>query len=464
MRKQNKVSANRKRRKTDFLNKVRHSKEKVTKFPQNFIWGVATSATQTEGAVCEDGKGLNIWDAFSSVRGNIGDGTTTSDACGSYYRYGEDIELLKELGVNGYRFSVSWSRVLPEGKGKINQKGLDYYKRLTDELVRAGIQPNITLYHWDLPYELHRLGGWLNRDCADWFAEYASIVYKALADRVPLFATVNEPIATYIGYARKAFAPGFGVESYGRQACHHLLLAHGKAAAAMRAADVAKHAQIGVAVDIWNRVPLNEHSEQDIAKAEYENENAHRAFLYPLLTGKYTDFLPEQMAREGTTPAMQEGDMRLIHTPLDFFGLNVFGRFTVSADENADIETEVKKKGGQYTSSGEYYPAAAYEAAQELRRTYGLRAPIYITENGLGYYGEETLSDGYRTDYIKGFLGEIARANADGCDIRGYYHWSLSDNWEWCAGLKQRFGLTTRNRKRKQSFTAYAKIIANNGF
>ena len=261
----------------------------MIKFPEGFIWGVATSAAQIEGCIQKDGKGLSIWDAFSHIPGNIIDGTTTADACDSYLLYKKDIELMRQIGVNSYRFSVSWPRVLPEGKGKINQKGLDYYKNLVDALLEQGIEPNITLYHWDLPYELHRLGGWLNRDCTDWFADYAELIVKNLGDRVRKFVTVNEPIATYVGYALKSFAPGFGLESYGKQACHNLMVAHGKAVRAIRALHLP--VETGIVVDIWNRVPLDPENENDVKMAERENENAHRYFLNPLLKGDYTDYM-----------------------------------------------------------------------------------------------------------------------------------------------------------------------------
>ncbi len=193
---------------------------------EDFIWGVATAAAQIEGAYDEDGKGLNIWDVFSRIPGTIRNGDRPDTACDSYHKWQEDIALMKEIGVNGYRYSISWARIFPEGKGKINQKGMDYYRRLTDALEEAGIAPNVTLYHWDLPYELQRLGGWLNRDVADWFADYAEAVFKNIPN-AKMFATHNEPIATYVGYALKGFAPGYGLEKYGRQANHNLLLSHG---------------------------------------------------------------------------------------------------------------------------------------------------------------------------------------------------------------------------------------------
>ena len=239
---------------------------------KDFVWGVATAAAQIEGAFNEDGKGLNIWDVFSLIPGTIRNGDRPDVSCDSYHKWKEDVKLLKDLGVNGYRYSVSWSRILPEGKGQINQKGLDYYRRLTDTLAEAGIAPNITLYHWDLPYELERLGGWLNRDVADWFADYADIVFRNIPN-AQMFATHNEPIATYVGYALKGFAPGFGLEKYGRQANHNLLLSHGKAVERFRSSG--NKAKIGIVVDIWNRVPADPYSEADVRLAKEQNGLAH---------------------------------------------------------------------------------------------------------------------------------------------------------------------------------------------
>ena len=444
----------------------------MIKFPEKFIWGVATSAAQIEGCIQKDGKGLSIWDAFSHIPGNITDGTTTADSCNSYLLYKKDIELMQRIGVNSYRFSVSWPRILPEGKGKVNQKGIDYYKNLVDVLLSRGIEPNITLYHWDLPYELHRLGGWLNRDCIEWFADYAELVVKNLGDRVHKFVTVNEPIATYVGYALKSFAPGFGLECYGKQACHNLMVAHGKAVRAIRALHFP--VEVGLVVDIWNRMPLDSANEKDVKLAERENENAHRYFLNPLLKGDYTDYMKEQMEREKTNPDIRSGDMKIISEPLDFWGLNTYGRIVVSSDSKVNVAEEIKRNGGQYLSSGqEFYPQAVYESAKSLREEYGLKIPIYVTENGTGsndeVQGSVPIKDIYRTEYIKGFLREIARANEEGMDIRGYYLWSLIDNFEWCAGNRAKFGIcsvdsVTKERKMKQSAYDYAEIIKNNGF
>lgn len=441
-------------------------------FPKDFIWGVATAAQQIEGAHLEDGRGLSIWDAFSYIPGNIAGGGTPFTACDSYHKFDDDLKLLKELGVNSYRYSISWSRVLPEGKGKVNQKGLDYYKRITDKLLENSIMPNVTLYHWDLPYELERYGGWVNRDSANWFADYANVMFDALGDKVPMFATLNEPIATYVGYAQKGFAPGFAVEKYGKQACHNIMRAHGAAVQNFRSHNL-KNSKIGVVVDIWNKVPLNKNDEADIAVAKRENENSHLLFLNGMLKGKYSDYMLEKMQKDGSLPEIKEGDMTEMCQPLDFWGMNVYSRNVVSARILQDAQKEIKQTGGNFLDNGqEYYPQAVYENVKLLREEFGLKIPVYITENGtFGINERETngiIEDKMRIDYVKGFLKEIERANKDGLDIRGYYLWSIMDNFEWSAGYTFKFGLCsvdekTFERKPKRSFYFYKDVIKNNG-
>lgn len=426
----------------------------------DFLWGVSTSAGQIEGGVLEDGRGLSIWDAFSRVPGNIRNNDLTDVACESYKKWEQDIKLLKELGVNSYRYSISWSRVLPNGKGEINQKGLDYYKRLTDTLIENGIAPNITLYHWDLPYELHRLGGWLNRDIADWFADYAEIIFREIPNAT-MFATHNEPIATYVGYAGKVFAPGFGIEQYGRQANHNLLLSHGKAVERFRASG--NKAKIGIVVDVWNRVPLNPEDGRDVELAQKENALAHGNYLYPIFCGKYEDRLLSYLEENNIRLEMQKEDMTIISSPLDFFGLNCYNRRVVSARE-VDIQKELVQNGGNFLQDGnEYYPNAIYDAVKIVRKDYHVKVPIYITENGIGFENETTkngiINDEDRIRYLQGSFQAIEKLQSEGEEIKGYYLWSLMDNFEWTAGYNLRFGIYTRERKAKQSALFYKEYI-----
>ncbi|WP_251548591.1 glycoside hydrolase family 1 protein [Pumilibacter intestinalis] len=431
---------------------------------EKFLWGVATAATQIEGAYDTDGKGLSIWDVFSRIPSAIRNGDTPDEACDSYHRFKEDIALMKEIGVNAYRFSVSWSRILPEGRGKINRKGLDYYRRLTDELEEAEIAPNITLYHWDLPYELQRIGGWLNRDVADMFADYAEIVFKNIPN-AKMFATHNEPIATYVGYALKAFAPGYGLEKYGRQANHNLLLSHGKAVERFRAS---KHkAKIGIVVDIWNRVPADKNSLRDVALAAEQNGLAHGSYLSPLFCGEYNRYVEEKMKREKIKIERKSDDLKIIGVPLDFYGLNCYNRIMVSACPDVDVRKVIAQNGGNFADNGnEMYPDAIYDALKIARDDYKVNIPIYITENGIGFENENTVNgkvmDLQRIEYLKNAFASLERAKKDGFDVRGYFLWSLLDNFEWNAGYSMKFGICTRDRKKKASADFYKEHIVKN--
>lgn len=427
---------------------------------KKFLWGVATSAGQIEGGALDDGRGLSIWDAFSRIPGNITNNDTPDVACSSYKKWKDDIKLIKDLGVNSYRYSISWSRVLPEGKGKVNQIGLDYYKRLTDTLVDNGIAPNVTLYHWDLPYELHRLGGWLNRDIADWFGDYAELIFKEL-NGVKLYSTHNEPIATFVGYAWKGFAPGFGLESYGRQANHNLLLSHGKAVERFRSLGLGS--QIGIVIDLWNRVPLDPENPGDVSLAIKENALAHGNYLYPIFKGKYQDLLLEHFEKSNVKLDCQEDDFKLISQPLDFFGLNCYNRRVVSST-GANIRETLEKNGGNFLQNGnEYYPDAIYDAVKILRKDYDVKIPIYITENGVGFSKEKVvdgiIADDERIKYLTASFNSIKRLLDEGEDIRGYYLWSLLDNFEWTAGYSSHFGIHTIDRKPKKSALFYRDFI-----
>lgn len=442
------------------------------KFPENFQWGVATSAGQIEGAAFEDGRGASVWDTFSRLPGKILDGSTPDVACDFYHRYKSDIVLAKSLGINAFRFSFSWSRIIPDGTGKVNGKGLDFYDRVIDELLKNGITPNATLYHWDLPQGIEDRGGWLNRDCADWFADYAELLFRRFSDRVPMFATLNEPIAIYVGYACGGFAPGQTSEKSGKQACHNALLAHGKAVERFRGV-ASKKSKIGIVVDIWHRHPAREDDPEDVALAEKENEESYRFFLNPVFKGRYTEYILEKMSREGTMPQMQNGDFQLIGQKLDFFGLNCYNRVVVSGDLEA-VKKKIVNAGGNFADSGEeFYPKSVYDALHILKDDYKVDIPVIITENGCRDVSEKTVDgricDEYRIRYIRGFLEWIHKAMEEGIDVRGYYLWSLVDNFEWSAGYEYKFGIAANDRKTqkrtlKESAYAYSEIIKNNGF
>ena len=438
------------------------------KFPKGFLFGVATSACQVEGAGREGGKGASIWDVLAAKPGAIWDGSTPEISCDQYHHLDEDVALLRQLGVQSYRFSFSWPRILPTGTGKVNRQGMDYYHRLVDALNANGIVPNATLYHWDLPAALDERGGWLNRDAIRWFADYASLLYDEFGDSIPLWATVNEPIATYVGYSGKGFAPNRGDEASGRQANHILLMAHGEAVRRFRQAKL--KGKIGIVVDIWHHHPLRADHPGDVALAELENEKSYRSYLNPIFRGAYTDALLDYMARENCLPEIREGDMELIHRPLDFFGLNCYNRVVDCVDPSLLERDVTRPTGGNFLDNGvETYPRAVYEAAHILADEYKIGIPIYITENGMPNGNEDVVDgkihDTARIGYIRGFLNWTAKAIAEGIDIRGYYLWSLLDNWEWVAGYSMRYGMVhvdfnTQRRILKDSARWYSQFIA----
>lgn len=448
---------------------------KEIRFPKDFLFGAATSAAQIEGGAHEDGRGASIWDTFAGQPGMIGDGSTLEVSCDFYHRYREDIALAKKMNIQSFRFSFSWSRIFPEGVGKVNEKGLDFYKRLVEELHNNEIIPNATLYHWDLPQALEEKGGWLNREIVDWYGEYASFLFREFGDSIPLWTTVNEPIATYVGYAQGIFAPGHCSEAEGRQANHHILLAHGEGVRRFRQ-EAMKDSQIGIVVDIWKHHPYRPDNKADREMAELENEKTYRSYLNPIFKGGYTDALWRYMEENQCAPNVQEGDFARICQPMDFFGLNCYNRVVDCAEKGLmESEKREKRTGGNFQDNGnEFYPKAVYDAVHLLKEDYGIQIPIYITENGTPSYGERVEGDGCvhdynRIAYIKGFLYWIQKALSEGNDIRGYYVWSLLDNWEWNSGFHSRYGLThvdfqSQKRTVKDSGKWYEKMIRDRRF
>ncbi len=412
-------------------------------FPKDFIFGTATSAGQVEGAAFDDGRTASIWDKFATIPGKTHNGNTPTIACDSYHRFDEDVENLKKLGVDSYRMSLSWSRVLPNGVGELNQKGVDYYKRCFDSLLEAGIIPNVTLYHWDLPQTLEDRGGWKNREVIDWFAEYADKMFRLYGDIVPLWSTINEPIATYVGYAHGGFAPGYTNEQWGNMARHNILVAHGAATKAFRASDA--KGKIGVVIDIWKRHALTD-SAEDKALVMAEDENNWKFYTDPIFAGRYSDFIIDKMTREGTLPEIKDGDLELTSQPLDYYGLNVYNRVPVTTSQQARMDFS---QGGNFLNNRtEYYPKAVYDAIHLMHDLYDLNIPIYVTENGTYFDGEEPfdktegmICDDDRIKYVKGFLEWTEKAIDEGFDVRGYYLWSLMDNFEWSAAYNFKFGI-----------------------
>jgi len=436
--------------------------------PPHFRFGTATSAFQIEGAWNVDGKGPSIWDTFGHTSGKVKDDIPGDVACDSYHRYRDDIALMRYLGVDTYRMSLSWSRLVPEGVGRINPAGVDYYDRVIDGLLDAGIEPNVTLYHWDLPQALEDRGGWLNREVADWFAEYAALVFDRFGDRVRRWATLNEPIAIWAGYGAGFFAPGRTDATAGRQAMHNALLAHGRGVQAFRAAG--SPGEIGIALDIWKRHPAT-NSPGDAALAEEGDDDAFRFFLDALRGGGYSDRIRRRFEASGTMPTILEGDQELIEEPLDYLGLNVYSRVVVDSTKNdgSRFAQSDPFPGGNFLDNGqEYYPRAVFDALELLRADYGWTGPVHITENGMsdGPPAEANpLEDDERITYVSGFLEWISEAIRAGHDVRGYYLWSLMDNFEWSAGLSLKFGIAaldplTLDRVPKKSAHWYRDLIA----
>ena len=437
-------------------------------FPENFVWGVATAAAQIEGAAFEGGRGASIWDVFSRLPGKIKNGGIPDVCCDSYHNIDRDVAMLKELGVKSYRLSFSWSRILPDDIGPVNEAGLAYYKKLIEALKAAGIMVNATIYHWDLPYTLQVKGGFGNREIIDWYLNYAGILFDNFGQDVDYWVTFNEPIATYVGHAKGFFAPGLTDEKYARQCIHHLLLCHGEAVKLFRSRGLAD-AKIGIVVDVWKHYPAREGNEKDLAMALENNEiQGYGMFLHPLFLGGYSKELTAYMDRNGLTPKTKEGDMETICQKLDFYGLNFYNGLYDNADEIL-----AASEGGNFQNRPELHLEAAYDVLHMLVKDYKIDIPIYITENGLaqddGPDREALLNDEERIAYVSETLRHVKRAMEDGIDVRGYYLWSLMDNFEWSAGFAARFGLYYTDYEKmefipKKSVSWYRDVIRGNGF
>ena len=435
------------------------------RFRHSFVWGAAASAYQTEGAAREDGRGASIWDRFCAEPGRVRNGDTGEIACDFYHRYSEDIALMRELGLDAFRFSVAWPRVIPEGRGRVNAAGLDFYDRLVDALLDAGIRPFVNLFHWDLPQPLQRAGGWPVRGTAEAFVPYAEAVGERLGDRVKDWITHNEPFCTsWLGYGLGIHAPGHTSEREALAAAHHALLAHGWAVEALRRA--APGAEVGTVVDSWPAQPLGD-SPEDAAAAWSLDGVRNRWFFDALLRGEYPSDVLERFA--SALPPVMNGDMATIATPLDFLGVNNYSRTLVQAGPNGE-PVEVRAPTGPLTDMGwEVYPAGLCEVLVRLHREYGVSS-LYVTENGAAYADVVThdgrVHDVERIAYLDGYLDAVEDALAAGVNVRGYFVWSLLDNFEWALGYAKRFGLVhvdypTLRRTPKDSFYWYRDVIAS---
>ncbi len=439
-------------------------------FPPGFLWGAATSAYQIEGSPMSDGAGPSIWERFCGTPGLVHGGDDGTTACDHYRRYREDVDLMAQLGLKAYRFSIAWSRVLPEGRGRINPAGLDFYDRLVDRLLERSIEPFATLYHWDLPAALDDRGGWLNPDIADWFAEYACILYRKLDGRVKHWTTLNEPwVVADGGYLRGALAPGHRNRFEAPIASHHLLRAHGAAVQAYRAEG--RH-QIGLVVNLEPKYPATQ-APPDLAACARADAYMNRQYLDPALLGRY----PAEMT-EIFGPAWPEWparDFDLIRQKIDFIGVNYYTRSVARDDASAwpQRAVSVPQARATYSETGwEVYPRGLADTLAWVKGRYG-DIPMYVTENGAAFYDPPTadggrIDDPLRVAYLRDHLRAVRAAIAQGADIRGYFVWSLLDNFEWAHGYSKRFGIVhvdyaTLERTLKASAHFYREIIATQG-
>jgi beta-glucosidase len=428
-------------------------------FPKHFVWGVATSAFQIEGAAVEDGKGPSIWDEFCRVPGAIADASDGDIACDHYHRLESDLELIAGLGVDAYRFSVSWPRVRPGGTGTWNERGVDFYRRLVDGLRARGIKPYLTLNHWDLPAELQAAGGWAHRDTVHRFVEYALGVSERFADRVATITTHNEPwVMAMMGHESGVFAPGIKDRAVASQVSHHLLLSHGLALQALRAQGCA--ARLGIVLNVSPIHPATE-SAADVEKARLEDGRLVRWYMDPLFKASYPpdvlDFLGDD------APRIEAGDMQAIATPMDFLGINYYSRSVVSAGE----DWNVPDSGYGVTDMGwEIYPRGLTDVLLRLQRDYAV-PPLYVTENGGAFKDQIVdglIKDGERTDYIARHIDAVGDAIRQGVRMEGYMVWSLLDNFEWASGYEKRFGIVhvdyeTQRRTPKASALWYRDFL-----
>ena len=455
--------------------KFNFKKELIMSFKKDFAWGVATAAQQIEGAYQEGGKGLNIWDVFSHEQGRISDGKTSDIACDHYHRFKEDVALMRSLGVNSYRFSISWSRIFPKGVGEISEEGVKFYSDLIDELIANEIEPYITLFHWDYPYDLYKKGAWLNDESVSWFSEYARKIVELYSDRVTYFITFNEPQCFIgLGYLEAVHAPGVTAPYKDVfQMAHNVMKAHGAAVIAMREA-AKRSIKIGYAPTCSAHYPSTE-SPEDIAaakKALFSSPELSKYVLWnvtwwsdPVILGKYPedglelyrDYLPE----------ITEEDMRLIHQPIDFYAQNIYNGKEIRAGENGEPVVVKADPNAKTTQLGwPITPKCLYWGPRLLSERYPL--PFYLSENGMAnadFIDEDgKVHDANRVEFLSAYLDELERAVCDGVDIRGYFLWSLMDNFEWSHGYVPRFGIVyvdyeTQNRIPKDSAYWYKSYI-----
>ncbi|HEX5543085.1 MAG TPA: GH1 family beta-glucosidase [Micromonospora sp.] len=451
-------------------------------FPADFLWGAATAAYQIEGAAAEGGRTPSIWDTFSHTPERVVQGHTGDVACDHYHRFSDDVKLMADLGLKSYRFSLSWSRVQPGGAGPANRKGLDFYRRLVDELLEYDIEPWITLYHWDLPQPLEDAGGWPARDTAARFADYAALAHAALGDRVRYWTTLNEPwCSAFLGYGSGEHAPGRTDGTAAVRAAHHLMLGHGLAVQALRAARPDQ--QLGLTLNLYPVTPARD-TPEDADAARRIDALANRFFLDPILTGRYPEDLIQDLSEVTDFGHVHDGDLAAIAAPLSLLGVNYYSRHVVAAPEETGADEPSRTpscwpgservrfvtRGVPVTDMGwEIDSAGLVEVLQRVHRQAG-PLPLYVTENGAAFVDQvvdEEVADPERLAYFDAHLRACRRAITSGVPLRGYFAWSLLDNFEWAWGYTKRFGMVyvdydSQQRIPKSSARWYAEVIRRN--
>ncbi|KGX88095.1 beta-glucosidase [Pontibacillus halophilus JSM 076056 = DSM 19796] len=440
-------------------------------FPKDLKWGAATAAYQIEGAANKGGRRPSIWDTFSHTPGNVKNGDNGDEACDSYHRYEEDVQILKELGVDVYRFSISWPRVMKDDEGTLNPEGIAYYRTLIQSLITEGIEPIITLYHWDLPQTLQDIGGWENRETVNAFQTYAEAMFREFGDSVKKWITINEPwcasfLSNYIG----VHAPGKQDLQAGIDVAHHLLLAHGRAVESFRG--MVPDGEIGYAPNADWLEPYS-NSQEDIDACKRDMQWKIEWFMDPVFKGEYPALLQDIFAKHNAYVKVEEGDLETISQPIDFMGINYYsGSIARHKKDNGLFDVEAIWDGYDKTDIGwPVYPEGFYNLLTHIHQLYG-DVPIYITENGACYNHEVEngmVNDQERIDYLKQHLTALHRAIKSGVPIKGYILWSLMDNFEWAEGYSKRFGIVhvnyrTFERTKKESYYWYQKVTHNNWF
>ena len=443
-------------------------------FPSGFLWGAATASYQIEGGVGEGGRGASIWDRFSHTPGNIEGGATGDIAADHYHRFGEDVGLMADLGLDAYRFSIAWPRLFPDGGGQLNRAGLDFYERLVDRLLERGIAPMATLYHWDLPQALQdRHGGWVSRDTASRFADYATAAFGALGDRVGHWVTLNEPwVSAFIGHHEGRHAPGVHDLTSALRAAHHLYLGHAAAVVSFRTLGLP--GEIGITLNLNPADPASERAEDEQAAILCDG-NLNRWFLDPLFRASYpADMVEHYLALGADLGFIESGDLATMAQPLDFLGVNYYFRNIVSATKDGLGFEAARARVGDADLSNIGWaitPDGLRDILGRVRRDYST-LPTYVTENGIALDDtvgpDGAVHDPRRIDYLAGHIAAAEAAIADGTDLRGYFVWSLLDNFEWGLGYRPRFGLvfvdyTTQARVPKSSAAWYSGVIRANG-